>query len=169
MPDAPLPPPPEAAAVAYIYSNVVRLEDVLLGTARRLVQDAQVHPETDGYFSAAVMVAGSSCEVSWNRGFDGLASAKMDGSVADAFTKTLKGSIHSDRKLQHLWRALSGVSVTQQPWWTEYKRHVARRDAVTHHGVHRGTLATREGAEASIQVAQGIADYVSAALGETPQ
>lgn len=69
-----------------------------------------------------------------------------------------------DDPTQELWQSVVGSKIQQQPFWSEYSKHVNRR----HRIVHAGETTTVEDARASLRSAREIIDYVESATGAAP-
>lgn len=122
---------------------------------RMLAKDLHQAAEEHGL---AVIVAQTACEVFVEATIADLIRKRNDP-LADALGEMLRGYSFMDDRSRAVWRALTGESVEQQPFWADYKAHVERRNAVA----HRGYEANAEEAAASIHAEVALFGYLMAA------
>jgi len=86
----------------------------------------------------AVIVAQTACEVATENVLSGLLQHHRLPAVFEPWVKDgiRRGDI-SDRRVLSLYRALSGDdSITKEPFWEPYRKHVNARNRVVHQGAH---------------------------------
>jgi hypothetical protein len=151
-----------ATAMVSATGTVTRFYDRLLEAAQRLASD----PSADGpTFAAAIVIAGTACEVAGQRAVDSLIDARGLDEVGEALKSYQRRyTFVDDKRLQKLWTALTGDVIQQAEFWPQYTKHVARRNRAAHSGLNRGAEATRADADKSIAVAKLFVDHVRTVL-----
>jgi HEPN domain-containing protein len=112
----------------------------------------------------AVIAAQMACELYAEVALTELLKARHIGELEEVIPDLLGGYNLMDRRGQRLFHALTGRSIQQADFWTNYKRHVERRNRV----VHKGEEPTDDEAAASIAAAGSFFDYVAKAWEGTP-
>lgn len=142
--------------------SVSRLYDRLLDGARQM---AALEGLEGAQYAAAVIMAGTACEVAAQRAV----AAFLESRFPEALVAHLKG-MHRDYdfagnpRLQELWAVLSGEDVNKTAWWQRYTEHRKRRNGAVHTGMHRDAPLALDGAMKSIAVAEELISYFRAVL-----
>lgn len=89
-------------------------------------------------YDLAVLRAQTSCEVLARKALAGGLRAELGRQRGDALTKRralrLSFSLGEARTLE-LLDVLTGHRPSREPWWSDYREHLARRNGVTHEGL----------------------------------
>jgi len=121
----------------------------LLKIARRLLDE--------GKREFAVVAAQMACEVYAELAVTDLLKARQLGELEEVIPDLLGGYSFMDRRGQRLFHALTGRSIQQAEFWTNYKAHIEMRNRV----VHRGKEPTHDEANGSIAAAEAFFSYVA--------
>lgn len=115
-----------------------------------------------GEYRFAVVAAQTACELYLEVAVTELLKARLQ----EPFTSLIPDLMHTfsmlDQRGPKVWRALTGQRIQAAPCWTNYQRHVQRRNTV----VHGGAEPTREEALASIGAMVALFEYVAGAWTE---
>jgi hypothetical protein len=117
-----------------------------------------VHMVEQHQFALAVVAAQTYCEMSIRAALEE-AAHRQGGGVAELAVSLPVSWALMDRNGPRIFAALLGVPPSDAPVWQSYKAHVARRNAVVHHGAP----VTRELANASIDAAVAMVEFVNEA------
>jgi hypothetical protein len=141
----------------HVRGSVTRLHDHIMEAAREFAAMESTPGVHQPGHQAAVVLAQMACEVASARGIAALCEHRRVGAPPSReFDYTLRR-----KTSQSFWKLLTGHPVpTHGGWWSKYRAHVERRNAV----IHRGRLVTAREAAASIRAAESFIAFVTKAL-----
>jgi len=132
-------------AGASITTVVITYPEALLTTAQGLI--------AGGDFSIAVVVAHMACEISAERALSRIFAAKGIEYLREFL---LPGHNLADNRVRNLYNAVTGNQIQNQSFWKAFKESASRRNAA----VHKGSIMTKEEAEASYKAASDLVAYL---------
>ena len=133
---------------ASIAAVVITYPEALLTTAQGLI--------AGGDFSIAVVVAHMACEISAERALSRTFAAKGIEYLGESVGDLLPGYNLANERVRNLYNALTGDQIQKQSFWKAFKESASRRNAA----VHKGSIMTKEEAEASYKAASDLVAYL---------
>ena len=127
---------------------VITYPEALLTTAQGLI--------ARGDFSIAVVVAHMACEISAERALSRTFAAKGIEYLGESVGDLLPGYNLANERVRNLYNALTGDQIQKQSFWKAFKESASRRNAA----VHKGSIMTKEEAEASYKAASDLVAYL---------
>jgi HEPN domain-containing protein len=125
-----------------------RLDVTLIKEATRVLRSESHH-------EWVVVLAQTACEVYVRDVLE--RSAAQLGDVAIESVRRLPSTNLDNEEVRRVFHELTGYTPPQDTeWWREYQAHVQRR----HRIVHAGARVTRQDAEASIEAAKALIDFL---------
>lgn len=144
-----LPEPLEMTAAGFeVFLEDQRRDSELLDRANDLV--------AQGHHDLAVIVAQTACEVLVADAMRAVARGHASDELYPWLLQRVGSYTLIDNQTRKLWNALSATSIQQEPWWSEYREHVRRRNQI----VHEGQRVDVEAARASLAAARALFEYV---------
>jgi hypothetical protein len=111
-------------------------------------------------YELAVVAAQIACEIEIENAVESVVDA-ASGSLARMAIDNLRSWSLIDRRAQKVFAMVVGKKPTEEPWWRDYRDHVARRNNI----VHRGARVAENDARRSLGVAEELVDWVRALQG----
>jgi HEPN domain-containing protein len=125
-----------------------RLDVTLMKEATRVLRSGSHH-------EWVVVLAQTACEV-YVRDVLERSAAQLGDAAIESVTR-LPGTNLDNEEVRRVFHELTGYTPPQDTeWWREYQAHVQRR----HRIVHAGARVTRQDAEASIEAAKALIDFL---------
>ena len=113
-----------------------------------------------GHHDLAVIVAQTACEVLVADAMRTL----LEGHASDGLFPWLIGRISSytlvDDATRNLWNKLTQTEIQSQDWWSAYREHVRRRNAI----VHAGERVDGDAARSSLDAARELFAFIDATV-----
>jgi HEPN domain-containing protein len=128
----------------------------LLDRARKLLEA--------GEHELAVILAQTASEVLVADALRSLAEPHATDELRPWLLSRLKSFTLIDDPTRDLWNRLTSSRIQDEAFWRNYTAHVRRRNAI----VHNGERVDQSAAEASLQAASALFDYVERAIGAAP-
>lgn len=124
--------------------------NVLLGTARKFTKD--------NHHGIAVVVAHMACEVAVERAMRRAFTTNDVSALARPVLDLLNGYNLGNDRTRKLYAALTNDDIAAQPFWSRFKASSERRNKI----IHRGSLATAEEAQESIDAVSALLKHLAA-------
>jgi hypothetical protein len=102
-------------------------------------------------YELAVVAAQIACEIEIKDAID-LAAEAPEGSLARMAIEGPRSWSLIDKRAQKVFVAVIGRTPTKEPWWSDYRDHVERRNNI----VHRGAKVSETSARRSLEVAEAL-------------
>lgn len=137
-------------ATATATLTVGSYANVLLSTARKFTKD--------NHHGIAIVVAHMACEVAVERAMRRAFTTHEVSALARPVLDLLNGYNLGNDRTRKLYAALTGDDIASQPFWSHFKTSSERRNKI----IHRGSLATAEQAQESIDAASALLKHLAA-------
>src|SRR5687767_8786389 len=86
-------------------------------------------------YDFAVIAAHTAVEVYMEIKLTKLIEWRKVGDLGDVILDDLLRSYSpADPRVRALWTTLTGDMLTKQEWWSDFQRHLTRRNEIVHHG-----------------------------------
>ena len=103
----------------------------------------------------AVLRAQTAAELFGTDAMHGILAGRLSPKWRQGSAGLIKRTL-SDTRSRSLFEALTGSRPEHQPWWENYRRHLARRNAV----VHQGLSVSADDARESIEAVRSFMEYL---------
>lgn len=129
-------------------AELVSYPKALLTIARGLIDQ--------GHFNVGIVTSHMACEVAAERAFDAIYAAKKLESLGEALEGLMNGHNLGNDKHRKLWNALTGTSLENEPFWSQFQSASKKRNSIVHGGGH----ANKVEAEAALRASTDLVTHL---------